>query len=293
MRAELGRIGAAGMTAVDLGCGLFGGQGALPGLRAIHRSRYCAAADRAQPRRRSQLHRVLPARQYRREALPEGDICFVRQVLQHLSNDQIAGVLPKLGKFRWCFITEHLLPRPPWSGPMRTSRTGEISGSAGIGSLPRGAPIRASLAPATACCWRCLPAAAIGGGTWRHPHLSFRGVQRVMNAQAIEHRAAKVSMVNGLSTILAVGFQLVSVPVCLRYWARRATELGWHCFGIHAAAPLDGDSVHSSQQAELLVPPEYPGFARASRVGRVWNRRHRLSGTALAAGTLVFEPCRP
>jgi hypothetical protein len=41
------------------------------------------------------------------DPLPEGDICFVRQVLQHLSNDQIAAVLPKLIKFRWSFITEH------------------------------------------------------------------------------------------------------------------------------------------------------------------------------------------
>jgi O-antigen/teichoic acid export membrane protein len=43
-----------------------------------------------------------------------------------------------------------------------------------------------------------------------------------MNAESIEHRAAKVSLVNGLSTILAVGFQLVSVPVCLHYWGKEA-----------------------------------------------------------------------
>jgi O-antigen/teichoic acid export membrane protein len=36
----------------------------------------------------------------------------------------------------------------------------------------------------------------------------------------IEHRAAKVSLVNGLSTVLGIGFQLVSVPVCLHYWGR-------------------------------------------------------------------------
>jgi O-antigen/teichoic acid export membrane protein len=41
-----------------------------------------------------------------------------------------------------------------------------------------------------------------------------------MNVERIEHRAAKVSLVNGLSTILAVGFQLVSVPICLRYWGK-------------------------------------------------------------------------
>ena len=41
------------------------------------------------------------------EELPDGDVCFVRQVLQHLSNQQISQVLPKLAKYRWVLITEH------------------------------------------------------------------------------------------------------------------------------------------------------------------------------------------
>lgn len=41
-----------------------------------------------------------------------------------------------------------------------------------------------------------------------------------MSPDAIEHRAAKVSLVTGLSTCLSVGFQLVSVPICLKYWGR-------------------------------------------------------------------------
>jgi hypothetical protein len=41
------------------------------------------------------------------ENLPEGDVCFVRQVLQHLSNQQICAILPKLSQYRWVFITEH------------------------------------------------------------------------------------------------------------------------------------------------------------------------------------------
>jgi len=36
----------------------------------------------------------------------------------------------------------------------------------------------------------------------------------------IEQRAAKVSLVTGLSTLLTVVFQLVSVPVCLSYWGK-------------------------------------------------------------------------
>jgi SAM-dependent methyltransferase len=41
------------------------------------------------------------------DKLPEGDICLLRQVLQHLSNEQIAKILPKLDHYRVTFITEH------------------------------------------------------------------------------------------------------------------------------------------------------------------------------------------
>jgi O-antigen/teichoic acid export membrane protein len=43
-----------------------------------------------------------------------------------------------------------------------------------------------------------------------------------MNGGRIEHRAAKVSLVNGLSTVLTLVFQLVSVPVCLKYWGKES-----------------------------------------------------------------------
>jgi hypothetical protein len=41
------------------------------------------------------------------EPLPGGDVIFVRQVLQHLSNDQISRILPKLRNYRFAIITEH------------------------------------------------------------------------------------------------------------------------------------------------------------------------------------------
>lgn len=41
------------------------------------------------------------------DELPEGDVCFVRQVFQHLSNKQIASILTKLRKYKYVFITEH------------------------------------------------------------------------------------------------------------------------------------------------------------------------------------------
>jgi hypothetical protein len=40
------------------------------------------------------------------EPLPPGDVVFIRQVLQHLSNDAIASVLSKLDKYRHVLITE-------------------------------------------------------------------------------------------------------------------------------------------------------------------------------------------
>lgn len=41
------------------------------------------------------------------EDLPGGDLCLVRQVLQHLSNAEIAAVLRKLRSYRFVLITEH------------------------------------------------------------------------------------------------------------------------------------------------------------------------------------------
>jgi 2-polyprenyl-3-methyl-5-hydroxy-6-metoxy-1,4-benzoquinol methylase len=39
--------------------------------------------------------------------LPEGDVCLIRTVFQHLSNDEILKILPKLSKYKFCLITEH------------------------------------------------------------------------------------------------------------------------------------------------------------------------------------------
>jgi predicted RNA methylase len=41
------------------------------------------------------------------DELPAGDVCFVRQVFQHLSNQQIRSVLGKLERYAWVVITEH------------------------------------------------------------------------------------------------------------------------------------------------------------------------------------------
>jgi len=43
------------------------------------------------------------------DPLPEGDLCMLRQVLQHLSNSQISSVLKKITKYKYKYVlvTEH------------------------------------------------------------------------------------------------------------------------------------------------------------------------------------------
>lgn len=41
-----------------------------------------------------------------------------------------------------------------------------------------------------------------------------------MNRAGVEHRAAAVSLVTGLTALLSILFQLVTVPVCLHFWGR-------------------------------------------------------------------------
>jgi Methyltransferase domain/Glycosyltransferase sugar-binding region containing DXD motif len=41
-----------------------------------------------------------------RDPLPDGDVCLVRQVLQHLSNREISFILPKLSKYKYVYISE-------------------------------------------------------------------------------------------------------------------------------------------------------------------------------------------
>jgi hypothetical protein len=106
--AELERLGAASMTVVDLGCGDF-----AVGSRLAAFCGHYIGADIVKPLvAHNQATFGTEKVSFRHinivdDDLPAGDICFVRQVLQHLSNDQITAVLPKLNRFRWCFISEH------------------------------------------------------------------------------------------------------------------------------------------------------------------------------------------
>jgi hypothetical protein len=106
--AELVRIGAASMTAIDLGCGDYSVGRQLSSFCGKYIGVDIVKSLVAHNQATFGGHNV-SFRQANiiEDAIPDGDVCFVRQVLQHLSNEQIAAVLPKLDKFRWCFITEH------------------------------------------------------------------------------------------------------------------------------------------------------------------------------------------
>jgi Methyltransferase domain len=43
-----------------------------------------------------------------KDDLPVADMIIIRQVLQHLSNDDIQKILPKFSKYKYAYITEHL-----------------------------------------------------------------------------------------------------------------------------------------------------------------------------------------
>ena len=42
-----------------------------------------------------------------KDDLPNGKLCLIRQVFQHLSNANIKAVLPKLEKYKFVLVTEH------------------------------------------------------------------------------------------------------------------------------------------------------------------------------------------
>lgn len=47
------------------------------------------------------------------DELPEGDVVFIRQVLQHLSNAEIAQAMPRIAaRYRYMVLTEHIPDKP-------------------------------------------------------------------------------------------------------------------------------------------------------------------------------------
>ncbi len=59
------------------------------------------------------------------DRLPDGDLCLVRQVLQHLSNAEIRNVLANLDGYRYVLVTEHYPAPGVESLPNRDKPSGE------------------------------------------------------------------------------------------------------------------------------------------------------------------------
>jgi SAM-dependent methyltransferase len=93
---------------VDLGCGdfrvaaqlvhsniLYTGVDIVPDL--VRRNREKFAGERV----RFECLNIIE------DELPQADLCLIRQVLQHLSNEQISRVLANVEQYRYVLVTEH------------------------------------------------------------------------------------------------------------------------------------------------------------------------------------------
>lgn len=97
------------LTALDLGCGDFHvGKRVFP-----YFGKYIAADIVPILIENHRKNHVAPNLEFHcidgiDEDLPQADVVFIRQVLQHLSNAQILKILPKLGQFKHVIISEHV-----------------------------------------------------------------------------------------------------------------------------------------------------------------------------------------
>lgn len=94
---------------VDLGCGDFrvGRQLLAPGLSYVGVDIVGALVDHNQ-RQFASLGARFEQRNLLHDALPPAQLGLLRQVLQHLSNSQIQGVLDNCRGYRYLLVTEHL-----------------------------------------------------------------------------------------------------------------------------------------------------------------------------------------
>lgn len=103
------KMGFSDFTFVDIGCGDF-----QIGNRLSRLCRNYVGVDIVEPliKRNQRLYENEKIRFFHLDAtrhqLPDGQVCFLRQVFQHLSNNQILIILEKIKKYDYVFITEHL-----------------------------------------------------------------------------------------------------------------------------------------------------------------------------------------
>jgi SAM-dependent methyltransferase len=105
-------------TVVDLGCGDF----SVGRLIATKRVRYIGVdiVDEVVRRNRDRYGAEgveFVCLDMTKDELPPGDLCLVRQVLQHLSNTEILAVLERTRGYPFVVVTEHLPPADAVSHP--------------------------------------------------------------------------------------------------------------------------------------------------------------------------------
>jgi hypothetical protein len=95
-------------TIVDLGCGDFrvGSRLQIDGVRYIGVDVVRPLIEHHQARFGTPLCDFVCA-DATQEALPAGDLLLIRQVLQHLANEQIASILQRARAFPFVLVTEH------------------------------------------------------------------------------------------------------------------------------------------------------------------------------------------
>lgn len=112
LTALANEFGFSNMAAVDLGCGDMSIGSRVCDLF----SSYVGVDICSELIKRHHRHLESPKISFQKlnivtEPLPQGDVCMVRQVLQHLSNEQISKILSKLDQYKYVIITEHI-PEP-------------------------------------------------------------------------------------------------------------------------------------------------------------------------------------
>jgi Methyltransferase domain len=84
--------------------------------------------------------------------LPDGEIAFLRQVLQHLSNDQILKVAQKLNRYKFLILTEHLPANPNFVTNRDKSTGGGIRLSQNSGVVLTAPPFQLKVKSETVLC---------------------------------------------------------------------------------------------------------------------------------------------
>jgi hypothetical protein len=93
---------------VDLGCGDFGVGRLLKTSDSVRYTGLDVVADliRHNQERFQNAHVEFRCANIVEDELPDGDLCLIRQVLQHLSNKQISKVVAACSRYRYILVTE-------------------------------------------------------------------------------------------------------------------------------------------------------------------------------------------